>query len=171
MKVYWVTGPWPGRLGIIPRPRGGDWLADEVRSWRAAGLDVVTSLLTPDEVAEFELQQEATRCREAGLEFQSFPIPDYGVPRSRAGLMELVHGLEEALESGRNVAIHCRQGIGRSSIIVASLLVSSGEEADEAFRRIEQARGRPVPDTAEQRERVAALASGAAQIDRERRAS
>lgn len=37
-EIYWVPGPWPGRLGIIPRPRGGDWLGDEVRSWRASGL-------------------------------------------------------------------------------------------------------------------------------------
>lgn len=158
-EVYWVTGPWPGRLGIVPRPRGGDWLADEVRSWRAAGLDIVTSLLTPDEAAEFELQQEATYCREEGLEFQSFPMPDYGVPRSRTGMMELVHTLAKALESGKNVGVHCRQGIGRSSVVVASLLVAAGEESDEAFRRIEKARGRPVPDTAEQREWVSENAS------------
>src|SRR5947199_10383844 len=77
-EVYWVPGPWPGRLGIIPRPRGGDWLADEVRAWRASGLDVVTSLLTPDEVAALELQEEETRAREEGLEFLAVPIPDYG---------------------------------------------------------------------------------------------
>src|SRR5262245_29081044 len=102
-QVYWVTGPWPGRLGILPRPRGGDWLADEVRSWRDAGLDVVLSLLTPEEVADFELQQEEARCLAEGLEFRSFPIPDYGVPRSRARVLELVKELEQALESGKNV--------------------------------------------------------------------
>jgi protein-tyrosine phosphatase len=158
-EVYWVTGPWPGRLGIVPRPRGGDWLADEVRAWRAAGLHVVTSLLTPDEVAELDLQQEAARSREEGVEFQSFPIPDYGLPRSRASFLEWVHGLEKALQSGRNVGVHCRQGIGRSSVVVASLLVAAGEDADEAFRRIEKARGRPVPDTAEQRKWVSEMAS------------
>lgn len=153
-EVYWVPGPWPGRLGIVPRPRGGDWLADEVRSWRAAGLDVVTSLLAPEEAAELELQDEEAQSLREGLEFHAFPIPDRGVPRSRMDLIKLVGRLERALESGKNVAVHCRQGIGRSSMVVASVLVSAGEEPDEAFRRIEKARGTSVPDTLEQRDWV-----------------
>jgi len=148
-------------LGILLRPRGGDWLADEVRSWRAAGLDVVTSLLAPEEVAELELQEEEARSREEGIEYHAFPIADYGVPRSQRDLAELVSRLEAALEAGKNVGVHCRQGIGRSSLLVASVLVSAGADPDEAFRRIEKARGRPVPDTIEQREWVARLASEA----------
>lgn len=159
-QVYWVPGPWPGRLGIVPRPRGGDWLADEIRSWRAAGLDVVTSLLTPAEVAELELQEEEARAREEGLEMLAFPIPDYGVPSSLEAVANLVSRLEKALEAGKNVGVHCRQGIGRSSLLVATLLVAAGDDPEEAFRRIEKARGRPVPDTAEQREWVARMAPG-----------
>jgi hypothetical protein len=154
-EVYWVPGPWPGRLGILPRPRGGDWLEDEVRSWRDSGLDVVTSLLTPDEVPELGLQDEAARSRAEGLEFHAFPIPDRGVPGSRAEMASLLTGLEQALRSGKNVAVHCRQGIGRSSLVIASLLASAGEDPDEAFRRIEEARGTSVPDTTEQRDWVA----------------
>ena len=83
-EVYWILGPWRGHLGIVPRPRGGDWLADEIRSWRAAGLNVVASLLTPGEVAELDLQEEAELARAAGVEFHALPIPDLGVPRSRS---------------------------------------------------------------------------------------
>jgi protein-tyrosine phosphatase len=158
-EAYWVPGPWPGRLGIVPRPRGGDWLDDEIRSWQAAGIDLVTSLLTPEEVAELELQEEGVRSHVEGLEFVSFPIPDYGVPSSRRDLKDIVHRLEAALEAGKHVAVHCRQGIGRSSVLTASLLISAGVDPDEAFRRIEKARGRPVPDTPEQREWVAQMAS------------
>ena len=160
-EVYWVPGPWPGRLGIIPRPRGGDWLADEARLWRASGIDVVTSLLTPPEIAELELEEEEARFRAAGLEFHAFPIPDLGVPRSRTELAKLVIELERALKSGKSVAVHCRQGIGRSSLVVASLLVSAGLDPDEAFRRIEKIRGRPVPETSEQREWVSHMAAEA----------
>jgi protein-tyrosine phosphatase len=158
-EVYWVPGSWPGRLGILPRPRGGDWLEDEVRSWRASGVDVVASLLTPDEIAEFELQKEEARSRAEGLDYYAFPIPDRGVPQSRTDLAKLVGRLEKALKLGKNVAVHCRQGIGRSALLVAALLASAGEEPDEAFRRIEQVRGRPVPETAEQREWIDQVAS------------
>jgi len=157
-------------LGIIPRPRGGDWLDDEAQSWKASGVGVVTSLLTPEETAEFDLQEEERRFRAAGLEFHAFPIPDLGVPRSRTDLAKLGSELERALRSGKNVAVHCRQGIGRSSLVVASLLVSAGLEPDEAFRRIEKIRGRPVPETSEQREWVSHMAvdAPAAQIHEDR---
>ncbi len=65
--LYWIDGPWNGRLAIAARPRGGDWLDDEVGSWRQAGLDMMVSLLTPDEVAEFE-QQEWVKAFAADLE-------------------------------------------------------------------------------------------------------
>jgi protein-tyrosine phosphatase len=116
-------------------------------------------LLTPDEVAELELQDEEALCRREGLEFHAFPIPDLGVPRSRAGFTALLSTLEKALKSGKNVVVHCRQGIGRSSLVVASLLVAAGKEPDEAFRSIENARGAPVPETKAQHDWVARLAA------------
>ena len=51
-KLYWIEGPWPGRLAILPRPRGGEWLEDEVQLWQQSGLDVVLSLLTHEEIAQ-----------------------------------------------------------------------------------------------------------------------
>ncbi|HEV7672520.1 MAG TPA: protein-tyrosine phosphatase family protein [Thermoanaerobaculia bacterium] len=157
--VYWVPGPWPGRLGIVPRPRGGDWLADEVRSWRESGLSVVVSLLTPEEVAEFGLESEAELSRRAGLEFRSLSIPDLGVPPSRAAMADLAESLEQALAAGKGVAVHCRQGIGRSSLAVASVLVAAGVSSGEAFRDIAAARGTSVPETPEQRRWVETFAS------------
>ena len=37
--LFPVAGPWPGSLAVMPRPRGGDWLEDEVRAWRTAGVE------------------------------------------------------------------------------------------------------------------------------------
>ena len=51
-KIFWIPGPWRGRLGIVPRPRGADWLGDKTRAWRETGIDVVVSLLEPDEEAD-----------------------------------------------------------------------------------------------------------------------
>ena len=161
-EVYWVPGPWRGSLGIVPRPRGGDWLQDEVRSWRGAGLDVVVSLLTSDEEAELGLQQEAELAQREGIELRAFPIPDYGVPSSKADFARFLEGLDTALKTGKNVGIHCRQGIGRSSLLIAAVLVSAGIQPAEAFRRISKARGREVPDTDEQRRWVSQLAASAA---------
>ena len=58
-KVFWLAGPWKGRLGIVPRPRGAEWLDDETRAWREAGIDIVVSLLEPEEEAEIALAGES----------------------------------------------------------------------------------------------------------------
>ncbi len=152
--VYWVEGPWLGRLAISPRPRGGDWLEDEVRSWQRSGLDIVVSLLTSDEIAELDLMQEAKLCQNHGLQFVSFPIVDRSVPSSQRNAIEVIKKLDEALTAGKNVIIHCRQGIGRAALIAAALLISSDIDAEAAIQRISTARGVAVPETPEQRKWV-----------------
>jgi protein-tyrosine phosphatase len=157
-ELYWVPGPWAGRLAILPRPRGGDWLEDEVRSWRRAGVDVVLSLLTPDEIAHFSLADEKALCRANDIQFLSFPITDRGVPASKASAVELLTRLVELLAEGKGIAIHCRQGIGRAGLMAASLLLLSGLDAESATQRVTAARGCPVPETPEQQRWIMELA-------------
>jgi len=88
------------------------------------------------------------------VEFISLAIPDRGVPQTVSLLDRLLSRLVSELDSGRSIVIHCRQGIGRASLIAALAMITLGEDTDRAFSRIEQARGRPVPDTEEQREWV-----------------
>ena len=151
-KVFWVAGPWRGRLGILPRPRGGDWLRDETTAWREAGIDVVVSLLEPDEEAQLVLEGEAAAAAASGVDFRPFPIPDRGVPATRESVAELASGIVDALGLGRNVAVHCRQGIGRSGLIVGGVLVATGKDPVTALKAIEESRGLKVPETEEQRQ-------------------
>jgi protein-tyrosine phosphatase len=146
-------------MAILPRPRGGDWLEDEVRAWRAEGIDVVVSLLTPEEIADFDLASEATVCQTNGVQLISFPIPDRGVPASRTAATDLLGKLESLLFEGKNLGIHCRQGIGRSGLIAASLLVLSGIDPKSAIQRVTEARGCTTPETSEQRQWITAFGS------------
>ena len=148
--AYWISGPWLGHLAIIPRPRGGDWLGDEVRALKDLGLNIVVSLLTREEIIEFELAEEEQWCQAQGIQFHTLAIPDRGVPESRQAVADLIETLMKALEAGKSIGVHCRQGIGRSSVVAALLLVSAGEGPDTALAHISQARGCPVPDTPEQ---------------------
>jgi protein-tyrosine phosphatase len=149
-RVYWIKGPWRGQLAIVPRPRGGDWLEDEVSNWHEAGIDTVVSFLTPDEIAEFDLEAEKELNEAYGIRFISFPIPDRGVPASKVAAASLVHDLEQSLAKGKKIALHCRQSVGRSALIAAYLAVDAGEDPRSAFARIGSARGSKVPDTDEQ---------------------
>lgn len=149
-ELYWVDGAWPGRLAIMPRPRGGDWLADEMQGWREAGVDVVVSLLEPDEITDFDLAAEEELARVHRIAFHSLPIADRGVPESLAAVTALVDTLTDELRAGKNVAIHCRQGIGRAALVAASVLITLGLDADAAVQHVAVARGRTVPETPEQ---------------------
>jgi protein-tyrosine phosphatase len=150
-ELYSIAGPWPGRLAIMPRPRGGDWLEDEIQSWRRSGVDVVVSLLTRGEQAELNLVNEESLCRANGIEFVSFPIVDRSVPSSAEAFSEQALALGQQLANGKNVAVHCRQGIGRAALVAISLLILSGLEPADAIERVGTARGCAVPETPEQR--------------------
>ena len=150
-ELYWIAGPWPGRLAIMPRPRGADWLEDEIQSWRHAGVDVVVSLLTRDEQTELNLPDEEALCRANGIELVSFPIVDRGIPSSVELFSEQVIKLTDQLASGKNVAVHCRQGIGRAALVASCLLVLSGLESIMPMEQVGAARGCSVPETPEQR--------------------
>jgi protein-tyrosine phosphatase len=150
-ELYWVDSLWPGKLALAARPRGGDWLADEIASWRRAGIDAVLSLLTPEEESELDLKTERQDAMAQGLEFISFPIPDREVPASEAEMASTLERLNRVLSSGQNIVIHCRQGIGRTGLVAACLLVSKGLAPEAAVRKLSTARGVAVPETSEQR--------------------
>jgi protein-tyrosine phosphatase len=159
VNPYWIKTEGV-RLAIIPRPRGHDWLPDDIDLLQRAGIDVVVSALTAAENEELGLVEERQCCQSRGVGFLSFPIEDRSVPNSLAEFTELVNSVAGFLRKGKAVAVHCRAGIGRSSMIVASALINIGLSTESAFRSIEESRGSPVPDTDEQRRWVERHSSG-----------
>jgi protein-tyrosine phosphatase len=148
--LFWIAGPWRGRLAIATRPRGGDWLEDEIGSWRRAGIDVVVSLLESNEEDQLDLVDEQRAAEANSIRFISFPIPDRGVPVSVPEAMSLMTSVASLLDEGNNVAVHCRQGIGRSGLIAAGILATSGVNPEEAIEIVSAARGLAIPETPEQ---------------------
>jgi protein-tyrosine phosphatase len=149
-QPYWITS----RLAIVPRPRGEEWLDDEMLALQEAGIDVLVSMLQADEARELGLGREASSAREIGLTFLNFPVPDVGVPLDASSFARFLEELEHLIASGRSVGVHCRACIGRASITSASLLIRSGVPPEDAWRQISATRGCSVPDTIEQRDWV-----------------
>ena len=149
--LFWIPGPWRGHLAIVSRPRGGDWLDDEASAWRRAGIDVILSLLENEEAGQLGLGDERQAAENQGIDFISFPIPDRSIPASTEAAMSAIGRIATQLDGGKNVALHCRQSVGRAGLIATALLVSSGISVGEAMQIVSSARGVSVPETREQR--------------------
>lgn len=151
--VDWIEGPWwLGKLALAARPRGGDWLAEEIAVWKSAGIAAVLSLLTPEEERELDLQDERKMTEVAGLEFWSLPIEDRQVPDSDTRFGAALNQVDARLSAGRNVLLHCRQGVGRTGLVAVCLLMKHAMNLSAAIDRVSAARGVAVPETVRQRE-------------------
>ena len=146
-KITCINNAW---LATMPKPVAGEWLEESIVDLKSAAVDIIVSLLMPDEVRDLELSSEALYCDRHGIDYRSFPIIDRGVPQNLHIFAELAIDLYQQISSGKNIAIHCRAGIGRSSLLAASILMHHGIDVVDAFTMISAARGVQVPDTEEQ---------------------
>jgi protein-tyrosine phosphatase len=154
----------PGTLAITPRPRGGDWLRDDIQRLGTQGVSMLVSLLTRREQQELGLEDEPAVCAACGVEFVSVPVADLGVPENARSFTALVARLATALQAKGFVAVHCRQSVGRSGLLATSIAVALGVPLGRAIEVISAARGVRVPETPGQmawlREHEARLAAG-----------
>jgi len=151
--IYPVSAT-PNRIAVVARPHGWDWLGDEIRSLSQEGINVLVSMLTNEEGEDLGLHDESRECSAAGITFANIAVPDRSVPADKKGFLITVERLAELIKQGRYIGVHCRASIGRSSMLVASVLIRVGWDAEAAFEAIESARGCIVPDTPEQKQWV-----------------
>lgn len=149
-EVFWINGDRPPHLAIVMRPRGEDWLHDEMRRMRANGVETVISMLQPHEAEWLGLCAEQAAAERVGMEFLSFPIQDTQVPANVGAFRGFVADVARRLGEGEHVGVHCRGCIGRATILSACVLIKLGWNAADALEAIENARGEEVPDTPEQ---------------------
>jgi protein-tyrosine phosphatase len=152
-EIFWVDANIPGRVGVAMRPRGGNYLADDMPLFKAAGVDVLVSALGEREVRENWLSDCGSHASAAGIEFVHFPIPNLLTPPYETA-MPVIGSLAERVARGQGLATHCFAGIGRSTTIAASILVVLGLDPEDAWERIRAVRGVQLPDTKAQYEWV-----------------
>jgi protein-tyrosine phosphatase len=153
MDLYFIDTSASGRMATAKRPRSGQALAGELGRAREHGVDVLASLLSPQEVEKLGLTAERDLAQAAGMEFLSFPIDDHALPPSDVAVTRFSAALADRVAAGKTVAVHCRAGIGRSSLIAAVTLMrlEPGLTAEAVAKRISKARGLRVPETDAQR--------------------
>ena len=149
--VFWIDGSLQPGLAIVLCPRGDGGLRDDLARYKQSGVEVLVSLLEPEEAVWLGLGDERQSAEEVGLQFLSYPIRDVNVPQNVATFRAFVTGLAERLRAGERIGMHCRGSIGRAPTTAACTLMHLGWGARDALAAIETARGYPIPDTPEQR--------------------
>ncbi|MEM9633758.1 MAG: dual specificity protein phosphatase family protein [Pseudomonadota bacterium] len=144
-SLYSVSTVAGGNLFIMPKP-SGEWLRDDLQKLRLIGVDRIVSMLEPEEAASLGLTEEANLCHELGIGFTNVPVRDRGLPSIEVA-SDIAQSIRNDLKAGRDVAVHCRAGIGRSGLVVCCVLIADGETSQAAIQKVSAARGVAVPDT------------------------
>jgi protein-tyrosine phosphatase len=112
----------------------------------------LVSLLESGEIEELGLSQQESICMNYGIDFANFPIADRNIPKDDSKVDLFIDLMCAKIEEGHSIVIHCRMGIGRSSIIAGCICLQSGQYTNVKgiVDRISSVRGLKVPDTENQ---------------------
>jgi protein-tyrosine phosphatase len=132
-------------------PRPDQRLDQVLMDWKDEGVDTVVSLVEQSEMPGL-MEGERALCEELGMQFVWFPVRDKTVPPSAAAIGTVAKQLAGEVAAGRSVAIHCRAGIGRSTMLAACVLMELKVAGAVALDMIAEARGIEVPETEAQRQ-------------------
>ncbi len=136
-----------GKIAIISRPKGNEFLEESIEYLNQEKIQIVLSALTREEEEELGLTKEAEFCNKYNIEFLKFPMQDRGTPTSLSDIETLCRNLALKVQEGSSIGIHCRAGIGRSSILASSIMAHLGFNSKDALNLISQSRRIKVPDT------------------------
>ena len=158
-QVHWINDARIGekKMGTMARPRGNDWLEEEIKWLKNREVDCLVSLLENSEVWDLGLQKEEELCKKWGIDFIRFPIKDVNIPQNEEAFLHLVSELASRIKTNKKIVIHCRMGIGRASILAAAIMINLGIQGKNVFELIGKYRKLSVPDTNEQKDWILSL--------------
>jgi predicted protein tyrosine phosphatase len=158
-ESYWVL---PGRLlaGEYPAEYDEAITRRRIDALIESGFNTLIDLTKPNETVPYtEILSEETKIYAVEVEHYRFPIGDFGLPTPQQ-MNSILDTLDQSLQAGRKIYLHCWGGIGRTGTTVGCYLVRQGKTGEEAldqlsawWRGVPKSRYHPhSPETPEQME-------------------
>ncbi|WP_116475337.1 phosphatase domain-containing putative toxin [Zobellella maritima] len=141
--VWYINTPQPGRLALTPCPgTKGTSLTDSLTQLHDNGAAAVISLTTEAELAEKDLTQLPELVTALGMRWLHLPIYDEETPDvvCEAKWQANKTAMLTLLAHGKDVAIHCMGGSGRTGLIAYQVLRALGVEPQQAREQIKAVR-------------------------------
>ena len=134
---YWVV---PGRFaaGEYPGAKNPEEAAARLQTLLRAGIDHFIDLTgTADRLEPYAaIAPDEARRLSRHMEHEQHPVADLGVPGSPREMADILDAIDDALDDGRTVYLHCWGGVGRTGTVVGCWLVRHGRTGDEALGQI-----------------------------------
>jgi polymorphic toxin system DSP-PTPase phosphatase-like protein len=134
-ESYWVepgqflAGEYPGNFEEEPTRKRLDALLE-------AGFDTFIDLTNVNEMVPYAgILLEQASAYDLKVVHQRFPIGDFGLPTPQR-MNDILNTIEERLQAGRRIYLHCWGGIGRTGTTVGCYLVRQGKTAEESLDQL-----------------------------------
>ena len=134
-ESYWVE---PGRFlaGEHPAKFDEELTRKRIDALIEAGFDMFIDLTQANETFPYtKILLEETHAYNMEAVPHRFPIGDFGLPTPKM-MNAILDKIEEGLQAGRKIYLHCWAGIGRTGTTVGCYLVRQGNTAEEALDQL-----------------------------------
>jgi hypothetical protein len=124
-ESYWVipsrllAGEYPGLAAEKPTRK-------RIDAFIESGFQTFIDLTQPNELASYvRILTERAKAYSLEVSYQRFPIGDFGLPTPEQ-MNVILDAIDESLEAGQKIYLHCWGGIGRTGTTVGCYLVRQG---------------------------------------------
>jgi protein-tyrosine phosphatase len=135
LESYWVE---EGRFLAGEYPGGYDPNSTRLRLevLLEAGINTFVDLTQSHELVSYEnILKEMAKKHGVSTSYHRYSIRDHDVP-SRETMLAILNTIDDALNIGRNVYVHCWGGVGRTGIVVGCHLVRKGYANENAITQV-----------------------------------
>ena len=134
-ESYWVE---PGRFlaGEYPARFDTELTRKRIDALLEAGFDTFIDLTQAGETFRYmDILLEQASIYDVQVHHQRFAIGDFGLPTAKQ-MNEILNTIEESLQAGHKIYLHCWGGIGRTGTTVGCYLVRQGKTGREALEQL-----------------------------------
>jgi len=129
-QSYWVV---PGKLlaGEYPRDLDEESSIQKLNSLIQAGITAFIDLTEEHELAPYSGMID-------GASYQRFPVRDISIPNSPETTTSILDSIDQQVNQGKVVYVHCWGGVGRTGLIIGCWLARRGLCGMDAFNRLQE---------------------------------
>ena len=135
IESYWVEA---NRLmaGEFPGAYDAETARRRINAFLEAGVNTFFDLTQSHELIPYEsILEEQAKTYKVNTSYRRFPIPDHGIPSVKA-MTAILEAMDEAINRGACIYVHCWGGVGRTGMVVGCYLVRHGSTNQQALAQV-----------------------------------